>query len=54
MTKRNEELRIEYQFEPVPDAEERYNRALDLVIELILQDYEECLEAESLTPEIEE
>lgn len=34
----NQELTIEYRFTPSPDAEEQLQQALDLILELILED----------------
>ena len=39
MDAKQDELTIEYQYEPTPDAAERLARALDLILALILDDY---------------
>jgi len=38
--KTNSDFLFEYQYEPSPDAEERLAQALDLILALILEDYE--------------
>jgi len=36
----NSDFVYEYQYNPSPEAEERFNQALDLILALILEDYE--------------
>jgi len=36
----NSDFLFEYHYEPTPDAEERLAQALDLILMLILEDYE--------------
>lgn len=36
----NSDFLFEYDYEPTPDAEERLAQALDLILALILEDYE--------------
>lgn len=31
---------FEYQYDPSPEAEERFSQAMDLILSLILEDYE--------------
>jgi hypothetical protein len=38
--KTNSDFLFEYQYEPTPDAEERFAQAMDLILALILEDYE--------------
>jgi hypothetical protein len=32
---------FEYEYKPSPEAEERFNQAMDLLVALILEDYEQ-------------
>ena len=36
----NSDFLFEYLYEPSPDAEERFARAMDLILALMLEDYE--------------
>lgn len=42
-----EEFLFEYQYSPAPDAEERLAQAWDLILALILEDYEQEQKANS-------
>ena len=42
-----EEFLFEYQYSPSPDAEERLAQAWDLILALILEDYEQEQQADS-------
>ena len=36
----NSDFLFEYQYEATPEAEERFNQAMDIILALILEDYE--------------
>jgi hypothetical protein len=36
----NSDFLFEYQYEPTPEAEERLSQAMDIILALILEDYE--------------
>jgi hypothetical protein len=42
---------IEYSYSPSPDADERIASALNLILELLLEDYKEFPDSDSSTPE---
>jgi len=46
-----DQFTIEYCYSPSPDADERIALALNLILELIIEDYKEFPDSESLTPE---
>ena len=49
MEQTNQELTIEYLFSPSPDAEEQWQQAIDLILDLILEDLQNELAQEGET-----
>ena len=40
MSNKVDDFLFEYEYKPSPEAEERFNQAMDIILALILEDYE--------------
>ena len=50
MEKQDQELTIEYRFTPSPDAEDQLQQAIELILDLILEDIQTEIEQDGGDP----